>query len=81
MKILVAGSAGHLGEALMRALPGLGHRYLPASPVAAIWPARWGSGATMARLLPMAFTRLSEIFRRLAGMFSVAHFGVIHSAG
>ena len=26
MTILVTGSAGHLGEALMRTLPGLGHR-------------------------------------------------------
>ena len=25
MKILVTGSSGHLGEALMRTLPGLGH--------------------------------------------------------
>ena len=25
MKILVTGSSGHLGEALMRSLPGLGH--------------------------------------------------------
>src|SRR5688572_7090346 len=28
MKILVTGSSGHLGEALMRTLPGLGHEAL-----------------------------------------------------
>lgn len=67
MKILVTGSAGHLGEALMRSLPALGHQVLGVDIQASAWTQAVGS------IVDRAFVRAC-----MRGVDAVLHTATLH---
>jgi UDP-glucose 4-epimerase len=67
MKVLVTGSSGHLGEALMRLLPGLGHAAVGLDQLASPFTTYQGS-----------ITDRSVVDRALQGVEAVLHTATLH---
>ena len=67
MRVLVTGSAGHLGEALMRTLPGAGHEAIGLDVLASAYTQRVGS------IVERSFVR-----ECLSGVDAVVHAATLH---